>query len=71
MTAVRKGDPEEASAAMWSHIEASSARLRPMFDQDKTDSSRETPVELLRLGAVGEERPYVRAADGTVHDLSR
>jgi 2-keto-4-pentenoate hydratase/2-oxohepta-3-ene-1,7-dioic acid hydratase in catechol pathway len=27
-------------------------------------------VELLRLGAVGEERPYVRAADGTVHDLS-
>jgi 2-keto-4-pentenoate hydratase/2-oxohepta-3-ene-1,7-dioic acid hydratase in catechol pathway len=27
-------------------------------------------VELLRLGAVSEERPYVRAADGTVHDLS-
>jgi len=27
-------------------------------------------VELLRLGAVGEERPYLRAADGTVHDLS-
>jgi len=27
-------------------------------------------VELLRLGAIGEERPYVRAADGTVHDLS-
>jgi 2-keto-4-pentenoate hydratase/2-oxohepta-3-ene-1,7-dioic acid hydratase in catechol pathway len=27
-------------------------------------------VELLRLGAVGAERPYVRAADGTVHDLS-
>ncbi|WP_329482931.1 fumarylacetoacetate hydrolase family protein [Kribbella sp. NBC_01484] len=27
-------------------------------------------MELLRLGAVGEERPYVRAADGTVHDLS-
>jgi 2-keto-4-pentenoate hydratase/2-oxohepta-3-ene-1,7-dioic acid hydratase in catechol pathway len=27
-------------------------------------------VELLRLGAFGEERPYVRAADGTVHDLS-
>jgi 2-keto-4-pentenoate hydratase/2-oxohepta-3-ene-1,7-dioic acid hydratase in catechol pathway len=27
-------------------------------------------VELLRLGAVGEERPYVRAADGTVHDLT-
>jgi len=27
-------------------------------------------VELLRLGAVGEERPCVRAADGTVHDLS-
>jgi 2-keto-4-pentenoate hydratase/2-oxohepta-3-ene-1,7-dioic acid hydratase in catechol pathway len=27
-------------------------------------------VELLRLGAVGEERPYVRAADGTVYDLS-
>nr|WP_238350798.1 fumarylacetoacetate hydrolase family protein [Kribbella shirazensis] len=25
---------------------------------------------MLRLGAVGEERPYVRAADGTVHDLS-
>jgi len=27
-------------------------------------------VELLRLGAVGEERPYVRAADGPVHDLT-
>ncbi|MFD7153075.1 fumarylacetoacetate hydrolase family protein [Kribbella sp. NPDC059898] len=27
-------------------------------------------MELLRLGAVGEERPYVRAADGTVHDLT-
>jgi 2-keto-4-pentenoate hydratase/2-oxohepta-3-ene-1,7-dioic acid hydratase in catechol pathway len=27
-------------------------------------------VQLLRLGPVGEERPYVRAADGTVHDLS-
>ncbi|MEV5960457.1 fumarylacetoacetate hydrolase family protein [Kribbella sp. NPDC051952] len=27
-------------------------------------------MELLRLGAVGEERPYVRATDGTVHDLS-
>ncbi len=27
-------------------------------------------MELLRLGAVGEERPHVRAADGTVHDLS-
>jgi 2-keto-4-pentenoate hydratase/2-oxohepta-3-ene-1,7-dioic acid hydratase in catechol pathway len=27
-------------------------------------------VELLRLGAVGEERPYVRSADGTVYDLS-
>ncbi|TDO67567.1 2-keto-4-pentenoate hydratase/2-oxohepta-3-ene-1,7-dioic acid hydratase in catechol pathway [Kribbella sp. VKM Ac-2571] len=27
-------------------------------------------MELLRLGAVREERPYVRAADGTVHDLS-
>jgi 2-keto-4-pentenoate hydratase/2-oxohepta-3-ene-1,7-dioic acid hydratase in catechol pathway len=27
-------------------------------------------VELLRLGPVGEERPYVRAADGTVHDLT-
>ena len=27
-------------------------------------------MELLRLGAIGEERPYVRAADGTVHDLS-
>jgi 2-keto-4-pentenoate hydratase/2-oxohepta-3-ene-1,7-dioic acid hydratase in catechol pathway len=27
-------------------------------------------VELLRLGAVGEERPYVRDADGTVYDLS-
>jgi 2-keto-4-pentenoate hydratase/2-oxohepta-3-ene-1,7-dioic acid hydratase in catechol pathway len=27
-------------------------------------------VELLRLGAVGEERPYVRATDGTVYDLS-
>ena len=27
-------------------------------------------MELLRLGAVGEERPYLRAADGTVHDLS-
>jgi 2-keto-4-pentenoate hydratase/2-oxohepta-3-ene-1,7-dioic acid hydratase in catechol pathway len=27
-------------------------------------------VELLRLGAVGEERPYVRAADGTLYDLT-
>ena len=27
-------------------------------------------MELLRLGAVGEERPYVRATDGTVHDLT-
>ena len=27
-------------------------------------------MELLRLGAVGEERPYLRAADGTVHDLT-
>jgi 2-keto-4-pentenoate hydratase/2-oxohepta-3-ene-1,7-dioic acid hydratase in catechol pathway len=27
-------------------------------------------VELLRLGPIGEERPYVRAADGTVHDLT-
>ncbi|MEU4605338.1 fumarylacetoacetate hydrolase family protein [Kribbella sp. NPDC023972] len=27
-------------------------------------------MELLRLGAVGAERPYVRATDGTVHDLS-
>ncbi len=27
-------------------------------------------MELLRFGAVGEERPYVRAADGTVYDLS-
>ncbi|HEY3559394.1 MAG TPA: fumarylacetoacetate hydrolase family protein [Kribbella sp.] len=27
-------------------------------------------MELLRLGAFGEERPYVRATDGTVHDLS-
>ena len=27
-------------------------------------------MELLRLGAFGKERPYVRAADGTVHDLS-
>jgi 2-keto-4-pentenoate hydratase/2-oxohepta-3-ene-1,7-dioic acid hydratase in catechol pathway len=27
-------------------------------------------VELLRLGAVGEERPYLRDADGTVYDLS-
>ncbi|MFC9694251.1 fumarylacetoacetate hydrolase family protein [Kribbella sp. NPDC056951] len=27
-------------------------------------------MELLRLGAVGEERPYVRATDGTVYDLS-
>ncbi|MEU0090244.1 fumarylacetoacetate hydrolase family protein [Kribbella sp. NPDC006257] len=27
-------------------------------------------MELLRLGAVGEERPYVRDADGTVYDLS-
>nr|WP_238355214.1 fumarylacetoacetate hydrolase family protein [Kribbella sandramycini] len=25
---------------------------------------------MLRLGAVGEERPYVRATDGTVYDLS-
>lgn len=27
-------------------------------------------MELLRLGAAGEERPYVRATDGTVHDLT-
>ncbi|GAB2558568.1 fumarylacetoacetate hydrolase family protein [Kribbella endophytica] len=27
-------------------------------------------MELLRLGAVGEERPYVRATDGTTYDLS-
>lgn len=27
-------------------------------------------MELLRLGALGEERPYLRASDGTVHDLS-
>ena len=27
-------------------------------------------MELLRLGAVGEERPFVRDADGTVYDLS-
>ncbi|WBQ05680.1 fumarylacetoacetate hydrolase family protein [Kribbella sp. CA-293567] len=27
-------------------------------------------MELLRLGAVGEERPYVRSTDGTVYDLS-
>ncbi|MFC0624836.1 fumarylacetoacetate hydrolase family protein [Kribbella deserti] len=27
-------------------------------------------MELLRLGPVGEERPYVRATDGTVYDLS-
>ncbi|MET7278403.1 fumarylacetoacetate hydrolase family protein [Kribbella sp. NPDC005582] len=27
-------------------------------------------MELLRLGAVGEERPFVRATDGTVYDLS-
>ncbi len=27
-------------------------------------------MELLRLGVVGEERPYVRDADGTVYDLS-
>ena len=27
-------------------------------------------MQLLRLGPVGQERPYVRAADGTVHDLS-
>ncbi|MEU4396631.1 fumarylacetoacetate hydrolase family protein [Kribbella sp. NPDC023855] len=27
-------------------------------------------MELLRLGAVGEERPYARSADGTVYDLS-
>ncbi|QNE19720.1 fumarylacetoacetate hydrolase family protein [Kribbella qitaiheensis] len=27
-------------------------------------------MELLRLGAVGEERPYLRDADGTVYDLS-
>jgi 2-keto-4-pentenoate hydratase/2-oxohepta-3-ene-1,7-dioic acid hydratase in catechol pathway len=27
-------------------------------------------VQLLRLGPVGEERPYVRATDGTVYDLS-
>ena len=27
-------------------------------------------MELLRLGAVGEERPYLRSTDGTVYDLS-
>ncbi|RZU20376.1 2-keto-4-pentenoate hydratase/2-oxohepta-3-ene-1,7-dioic acid hydratase in catechol pathway [Kribbella rubisoli] len=27
-------------------------------------------MELLRLGPIGEERPFVRAADGTVHDLT-
>jgi 2-keto-4-pentenoate hydratase/2-oxohepta-3-ene-1,7-dioic acid hydratase in catechol pathway len=27
-------------------------------------------VELLRLGAIGAERPFVRATDGTVYDLS-
>ena len=27
-------------------------------------------MELLRLGAIGEERPYVRSTDGTVYDLS-
>ncbi|MEV8377715.1 fumarylacetoacetate hydrolase family protein [Kribbella sp. NPDC056861] len=27
-------------------------------------------MELLRLGAVGEEHPYVRSTDGTVYDLS-
>jgi 2-keto-4-pentenoate hydratase/2-oxohepta-3-ene-1,7-dioic acid hydratase in catechol pathway len=27
-------------------------------------------VQLLRLGPIGQERPSVRAADGTVHDLS-
>src|SRR5215217_2174801 len=32
--------------------------------------SRRSPVQLLRLGPIGQERPYVRAADGTVHDLS-
>ena len=34
VTAVRKGDPVEAAAAMRAHIEASRARLRPMFDQE-------------------------------------
>ena len=34
VTAVRKGDPEDAAAAMRAHIEASRARLRPIFDQE-------------------------------------
>lgn len=33
VAAVRKGDPQEAAAAMRTHIEASRARLRPVFDQ--------------------------------------
>jgi DNA-binding FadR family transcriptional regulator len=34
VAAVRKGEPDEAIAAMRSHIEASRARLRPVFDQE-------------------------------------
>jgi DNA-binding GntR family transcriptional regulator len=34
VAAVRKGDAEEAAATMRAHIEASRARLRPMFDQE-------------------------------------
>jgi DNA-binding FadR family transcriptional regulator len=34
VTAVRKGDAGEAAAAMRAHIEASQARLRPMFDKE-------------------------------------
>jgi 2-keto-4-pentenoate hydratase/2-oxohepta-3-ene-1,7-dioic acid hydratase in catechol pathway len=29
-----------------------------------------TPVQLLRLGEPGSERPFVRASDGTLHDLT-
>lgn len=36
VTAVRKGNPEEAAAAMRSHIESSRARLRPIFDSSNT-----------------------------------
>jgi DNA-binding GntR family transcriptional regulator len=35
VTAVRKGDASEATAVMGAHIEASRARLRPVFDQDR------------------------------------
>jgi DNA-binding GntR family transcriptional regulator len=35
VTAVRKGDASEATAVMRAHIEASRARLRPVFDQDR------------------------------------